>query len=692
MRVTRWVLAALVVLAACGDSDAGVDAAVDAGDAGLGVAPPAIPWFDEGTSPVTLTPCPEGWRTVDDLDPAECRPYPESGPATCDEGEAHFPGEAGCRPIGEACPSGDYSAALPTTGTIVYVRAGAASGGDGSMASPYAALSEVPWPSLGDGTTVALARGTYEGTLPLKAGVRVMGACVAETIVTGISAPVRSVISVTSSGAEAVVSNLTVRGAAQQGAYVDSGRSLRLDGVLFDELYLVGVAATGAGTSVTVMDFVVKDTIAGMAEALGVGLSIAGGAHLDAARIVISGSAETGIFADDAGTVVTLSDAAIVDATGLPNGTRGRAVNVRFGGHFEARRTWMANNLDIAMIVGVDGAEAVLEDVVIEGVRENARDGTSGRGLAAQDGAKVTATRVVVAEHDELGVFMSDPGTEVTLRHVVVRDGRGRDDGVYGRGIAMTDGPALDAENLAVLRNLETGVMVANNGARATLRDTLIADTGVEIASSSSGRGLIAQNGGILDVARVVVIRNHELGFFVAGDGAEATLEDVVIADTYARPDGRGGLGLITQALGHTTGARVQIRGAREHGVLAIGGAVELDDVSIHDVQEAECSASTCAELSFGYGAAAVGGTLDLNRFDIAQVELCGVFVAAGDETVSVDLTEGAVTQARIGACVQADGYDLTRLTNGVDFTDNETNLDATRLPVPEPAATATAL
>ena len=42
-------------------------------------------------------------------------------------------------------------------------------------------------------------------------------------------------------------------------------------------------------------------------------------------------------------------------------------------------------------------------------------------------------------------------------------------------------------------------------------------------------------------------------------------------------------------------------------------------------------------------------------------------------------------------AYIQVDGYDATRLMNGVRFIDNGLNLQATSLAVPEPAAPATA-
>jgi hypothetical protein len=43
------------------------------------------------------------------------------------------------------------------------------------------------------------------------------------------------------------------------------------------------------------------------------------------------------------------------------------------------------------------------------------------------------------------------------------------------------------------------------------------------------------------------------------------------------------------------------------------------------------------------------------------------------------------VAESAIGACVQVEGYDLSRLMTDVSYRDNGANLQATSLPVPEP-------
>lgn len=219
-----WTLAVTIALfsTACGgddsaEGDGGVDATMGA-DAGT---PVDNPWLAVGVPPIALAPCPDGWREVPG-DVATCEPYPVSGRASCAPGEAHFLGEPGCRPVGASCPTGGFSDALPTDGSVVFVDDDAAPGGDGSRAAPWSSLDAVPWSALTSGTTVALAKGVYAGVAPLKAGVRLLGACAAETRLTGTALPVAGVVSVTSGGEPARVESLSIVG-APEGAIPSSG-------------------------------------------------------------------------------------------------------------------------------------------------------------------------------------------------------------------------------------------------------------------------------------------------------------------------------------------------------------------------------------------------------------------------------------------------------------------------------------
>ena len=48
-----------------------------------------------------------------------------------------------------------------------------------------------------------------------------------------------------------------------------------------------------------------------------------------------------------------------------------------------------------------------------------------------------------------------------------------------------------------------------------------------------------------------------------------------------------------------------------------------------------------------------------------------------------LDLMSGEIRESTIGACVQVDDYDFSRLTTDVLYVDNGTNLETTSLPIP---------
>jgi hypothetical protein len=76
-----------------------------------------------------------------------------------------------------------------------------------------------------------------------------------------------------------------------------------------------------------------------------------------------------------------------------------------------------------------------------------------------------------------------------------------------------------------------------------------------------------------------------------------------------------------------------------------------------------------------------------MERFRVRGSPLVGVQLALGGE---VDLVEGEVVENVVGVNVQVPDYDLSRLTERVEYRDNETNLDAMSLPVPDPTAPST--
>ncbi len=730
-------LLALTALA-CGDDATTADASTDALVDGATVTPPDIPWLGEGAPPVvhpTLTPCPEGWRESSDPDDiATCEPYPESGRADCPFGEAHFPGEPGCRPVGDACPAGEWPSDLPADASVVYVNAAAPAGGDGSLDSPFDTLASVAWSSLEAGTTVALAKGTYGGTLPLKAGISVVGACTAETILSGIDAPVRAVVTVTSNGEPATLRNVAIVNPPQAGVAVESARSLALFGVVISGALAAAASVAGSGSLIEVEDALIEETV-GDSAGNGRAVFARGGGRFDGQRIVALHNREIAFVAAGEDTIIVLSDAAVHDTVPALAGNAGTALGAADFGRIEASR-FVATQHHSAATAAFDDGALVLSDAVIRDVVGRARDGEGGSGVMLQRGGRLEADRLHVARATYTGIAAVE-GASATLDDVIIAETRGSsDDFMSGRGLRLVDGSNVEATRLAVLRNFGTGIIAAFPDTTLSLTDAIVHRNAIE-ADDAFNRGVDVQDGATLTAERVVFSENRHLGLLVIGPGATATLRDSLLIRSSANGDGTGGHGIAVQEGGHleaeravvsdmrevgiiamdegtavlrdtvvrdvlpsvgsgffgmgisaqtgsVTAERVLVDGAHELGIIAFtGGAFEGTDVAVGRTMRSGCD---CPDRIFGYGAATIAADLRLTRFAVSDSATCGLFISRVNlhPEPALDVVDGIVEGSPIGACVQVEGYDLDRIRTDVLYRNNDVNLDITALPVPE--------
>ena len=126
--------------------------------------------------------------------------------------------------------------------------------------------------------------------------------------------------------------------------------------------------------------------------------------------------------------------------------------------------------------------------------------------------------------------------------------------------------------------------------------------------------------------------------------------------------------------------SRARLEESRGSGLSAFAATARLTDVAIEHVRESECAAVGCpVPLGVGIGSYA-DAAVTVTRFLVRDTDLCGVHLASGG---GVDLHDGEVSENPLGACIDAEGYDLDRLTDGVRYRDNELNLQSTSLPLP---------
>ncbi len=275
-----------------------------------------------------------------------------------------------------------------------------------------------------------------------------------------------------------------------------------------------------------------------------------------------------------------------------------------------------------------DGAQLLVEDALLESTKVYEIDGTSGFGLAIQNGASAEARRVSITDNGESEVIVQD--ATLLLEDAVLHDTRGRPDGANGRGIQTQVNAMLTMHRVAVERSREVGIQLTD-GTMVSGEDVIVREMLSDDITGQTARGIGAESGSVVSLTRVSVTNVRELGI----------------------------------------------------GAFSAGTQLMLSDLEVSDIQRAECPESVCPSSATTAGVGTYeSGAIVAENFVVERSVLCGVQVA---DDGSLDLTTGEITDSELGACIQVEGYDLSRLTESVEYRDNGTSLDATSLPVPSP-------
>ncbi len=806
-------VASLVLFAACGGgstpaatdagttADATADAAAPEGGADLlpsgamlaAPAPPALP---------SLTPCPMGWREVpgDATTPVVCDPWPAAGQATCPDEQAHFPGTPGCATLGPACPTGDFPTDLPAGTTALYVRAGATAG-DGSATAPFGTIGEATAAATA-GSTIVVAAGDYDEPVVLPQGVSLRGACVADVRIThSVRDDAPATVQITGTGV--TVTGVRIAG-ARSGLLVDAGADATVDGVLVDHATETGLRVHMGGHAV-LRDVAIRNTqIDPDDHASAFGLVVELGGTAEATHLDIASNALSGVVIDGDGSMLTLDDSVVRDTQSV-GGMYGAGLGAQHGGHVLIERSAFEHNryfgvgavhsgvvdmrdsvvrdtleqetggstgvgvmampdgqvtlsrclLDHSIVAGLHDDSATIEgsDLVIRSTQADST-GNGGPGIFVVNGATATLQRVLLDDDQTSAVYVTDPGTHLSLMDATVRGTRREaSDGQYGRGVQVQGGAALDFTRLRLEHNRDIAFMVSNAGTTANGSDLAIADTfpelvggfaglgiglsvqdtasltadrvsidgsegwgalvtdesngtpmhghatlndlritgtgsyiGDPVAGTRLGRALEVQEGASAEVTRGIFDGNRDAAVMVI-HGSSLSMSDAIVrnteSDTLTRSGGRG-----IEAFGQATIALdgVHLDANRELALSAYddGTTITGTNIEVRGTRANECAQDSCSDASAGMGVGAYDmAHISLTHFVVTDTALCGVQVTNG---AGLDLAHGEVSRGLIGANVQDPAFDIHRLEDDVVFEDNQSNLDATILPVPEPS------
>ena len=638
-----------------------------------------------------LTPCPDGWREVTDEDTGAvvCDPWPETGAADCADHEVHLPGTSGCARVGPACPGGDYADDLPTDRTIRYVLAGASSGGDGSITSPHGTLTDAV-DAASPGDVIAVGKGTYDDCVTAGGSLTFWGACAAETIVT-CSSPSETIGTIWTTETGVQIRNMTL-GGQRPGVAAHDGGEIDLQNVVVLDATPLGVHV-GDLSTVTGRDVVVRGTRSSSEGRYGTGIQVVDGSAVDLTRCALEDNQNAGLLAGYTATTVSLTDCVIRDTLPAPDDDSGHGIDVGQGPHVTLTRVVVQNNHMTGVVAHDPFTLVEMTDCVVSDTQPRMTNLTQGVGVNVHVDARITMERVLVEQSREIGVIVLRAAT-LTLTDVVVRDTLPREmDDMFGRGINSQSGSHVDGTRVLIARSREVGLFLSETTGSWT--DLTIVDTTPRESDLDSGRGAQISDQCVVVIDRIALERNTDIGIMLADPGTRASISDLIVRDTHCEPTNeRFGHGMQVAMGAEATVERALFQDNMEASVL-VGGSgalLTMSHATIERTLEACCAATTCIDEGGGMGLVTIGGgEADVTRFVVTDNALCGVSLAHGADSTGtpftvagvMDLHTGIVSNQPIGANVQAEGFDFDRLTDGVLYFDNGTNLDTSVLPVP---------
>lgn len=140
----------------------------------------------------------------------------------------------------------------------------------------------------------------------------------------------------------------------------------------------------------------------------------------------------------------------------------GFGITVGTGSTLTATRSTIERATAVALLS--DGASLALDGVLIRQT-QGSRRGESGRGISAQDGAKVTVVRSAVMDNLEAGIILIDGAGSLTLTDSTVSNTKHDPSGNFGIGVLLAGGVAGTITSSTITGSEGIGIASSASGA-----------------------------------------------------------------------------------------------------------------------------------------------------------------------------------------------------------------------------------
>jgi hypothetical protein len=320
-------------------------------------------------------------------------------------------------------------------------------------------------------------------------------------------------------------------GSVGYGVSVQGGATLTAEACEIAGNTALGITAAQSGTRATLLDTIVRDTQPPAVGEGGYGIGVQSGALLEAEGCEIFANAAIGVTAQGDGSEVILVDSSIRDT--LPGGEDEGAhgLGAYDGARISAEGCEVVGNVGLGVLAADVGTTIELVDTSILDTRPRA-DGHFGYGVEVHGGARLSAQGGRIEGNTAVGVWATQPDTEVTLVDCSIRGTLPRDDGLFGFGVQVDGGARFSAEACELVDNRAAGLLAEDAGTEVTLVGGSIADTTPGYSDqASSAVGLAVQDGASATLSDLLLLGNEGPGLYCVSEGSSLSCTGCTITD-----------------------------------------------------------------------------------------------------------------------------------------------------------------
>ena len=305
------------------------------------------------------------------------------------------------------------------------------------------------------------------------------------------------------------------------GLNIQDGAQVTVEKAVFEKNREIGIFITNLDNSTPALlnltDAIIRDTQSEEDGTGGRGMSVQDGAQVTVERAIFEKNREIGIYITgiDSSTMTSLSltDTVIRETQSDVAGNNGRGLNIQDGAQVTVAEAVFERNREIGVFIsGIDSSVPTLLNLTDTIIRDtqSATDGTNGRGIEVQGGAKSVVGRSVLLNNKDVSIYVYGESSSLSLQHAFIHNTLFSACGEIPEG---EDGSCIEnGENLGG----GTGIAVLENG-QAELRDFLI--------SGSAQQGILISRGGQLEAHRGTITDNA-IGVNVMDDTFDIGLMD----------------------------------------------------------------------------------------------------------------------------------------------------------------------